>query len=175
MKSHSPAKKGFTMIEVLVVLAIIGILTAILVANYTEARKNSRDKLRKSDLKSLQLAIELYKAQNGSYPPAGCGRGVWSWTGSSASFGSCTEYISGLAPQFIPALPQDRGTTGHGYIYMTDGTSYKVLSYQSAETSLVTSYADEFSRCPRNFGTAWCGATPEPNVYGVYSAGAEGW
>jgi general secretion pathway protein G len=178
MRFTRKKQSGFTFIEVMVVVAIIGILTAIVVANYTAARQNSRDKVRKSDLKSLQLALELYRSQNdGMYPPAGCGRGNWSWTGRSAAFGGCTDYISGLAPTFIPALPQDPGSTGHGYIYMTNGTSYKLLAYQSVENQFVTSTADEFARCPRDFGPShpWCRSVPEANVYAVYSVGAEGW
>ncbi len=174
MYYHSKHKRGFTLIEVLVVVSIIGILTAILVANYNDARKNSRDKIRKSDLKSLQLAIELYKAQNGSYPSAGCSRGAGIWTGPSASYGSCTEYIANLVPSFIPALPQNPSPTGTGYLYRTDGSSYKILILDSVESNLVTSFGDEFARCPSQTGSCTSLAAIA-NTYAVYSAGAEGW
>jgi type II secretion system protein G len=179
MKYLSGRNKGFTMIEVLVVLAIIGILTAILVVNYTEARKNSRDKLRKSDLKSLQLALEVYKAQNGRYPASGCGADVNLWVGPGplSSWGfSCNEYISGLAPNYIPALPVDpnqEGELDRGYKYRTDanGTMYKVVIHNSVESLTVQSQSDEFSRFPER-----CGISPSnlaTNQYAIYSTGYE--
>ncbi len=178
---QSDKRKGFTLIEVLIVVAIIGILTAILVANYNEARKNSRDKVRKSDLKSLQLAIELYKAQHGQYPAQGCGTPGSNWAGPglhSAGWGaSCATYITGLAPEYIPALPTDPNQEeidNTGMLYMTDATrqSYKVLLHYSVESNFVTSYSDEFARCPRSCGSC---TTLQNNVYAVYSAGAECW
>ena len=55
--------KGFTVIELLVVIAIIGILMAILLATFNDARMSARDDARQAQLKELQLALELYKAQ----------------------------------------------------------------------------------------------------------------
>ncbi len=54
-------KKGFTLIEILVVVAIIAVLAAITVPNYLSARERARDAQRKSDLKQVQNALELYK------------------------------------------------------------------------------------------------------------------
>lgn len=181
MKRNFSLKRGFTLIEVLIVVAIIGILTAILVANYNDARKNSRDKIRKSDLKTLQLSLELYKAQNGQYPSQGCGTNGSQWAGPgphSAGWGaSCEQYINGLVPDYIPVLPEDpnqEDIDNTGMLYMTDASrqSYKVLVHMSVESNLVTTFSDEFSRWP----SASCGQTsPQSNVYAVYSAGAECW
>ncbi len=52
---------GFTLIELLVVIAIIGMLSAMLVPNFMGARERARDTQRKSDLKQLQKAFEMYK------------------------------------------------------------------------------------------------------------------
>ena len=61
-------KKAFTLVELLVVIGIIGILTAILTFSFLQAQKRSRDTKRKSDLKTLQVAFEAYKTQQGKYP-----------------------------------------------------------------------------------------------------------
>ncbi len=54
-------RRGFTLIELLVVIAIIGSLSALLLPNFMGARERARDVQRKSDLKQVQKAFELYK------------------------------------------------------------------------------------------------------------------
>ena len=61
-------KKGFTLIELLVVIAIIGILSSIVLASLNSARKKGRDARRVSDIKQLQLALELSYDANAKYP-----------------------------------------------------------------------------------------------------------
>lgn len=87
-------KKGFTLIELLVVIAIIGSLAALLVPNFMSARERARDAQRKSDLRQIQKALELYKLDQTQaiYPtPAGSGSYFYlsssgiGWSGSNAS------------------------------------------------------------------------------------------
>lgn len=60
--------KGFTLIELLVAIAIIGILSSFLLANFVGVRQRARDGTRKSDLRQIQSALELYRADKGNYP-----------------------------------------------------------------------------------------------------------
>lgn len=60
--------KGFTLIELLVVIVIIGALATMLTANFVGVRQRGRDAQRKSDLRQIQSAFELYRADNGTYP-----------------------------------------------------------------------------------------------------------
>lgn len=53
--------RGFTLIELLVAIAIISALSALLLPNFMAARERARDSQRKSDLKAMQSALELYK------------------------------------------------------------------------------------------------------------------
>jgi len=69
MNNKNTIKKGFSLIEVLVVVSIIGILSSLIYVNFNEARNQSRNRALQTQLKEVQLAIELYKSQNGSYPP----------------------------------------------------------------------------------------------------------
>jgi prepilin-type N-terminal cleavage/methylation domain-containing protein len=84
-------KHGFTLIELLVVIAIIGILSSVVLASLNTARQKGRDARRISDVKQLQLALELYYDSHQTYPAA---------TGGAPSSLLSSE-------GFIPAVPQD--------------------------------------------------------------------
>ncbi|OGG69803.1 hypothetical protein A3F27_00710 [Candidatus Kaiserbacteria bacterium RIFCSPHIGHO2_12_FULL_53_13] len=68
--SKETRNKGFTLIELLVVIAIIGILSSVVLASLNSARQKGRDARRVSDVKQLQLALELYYDATGGYPLA---------------------------------------------------------------------------------------------------------
>ena len=59
---------GFTLIELLVVISIIGFLASASMVMFNSARIKARDVKRKSDLKQLSSAIQLYYDTNSSYP-----------------------------------------------------------------------------------------------------------
>jgi prepilin-type N-terminal cleavage/methylation domain-containing protein len=61
-------KKGFTLIELLVVISIIALLSTIVMASLNAARSKARDAKRAADLKQVQIAIELFRNDNGYYP-----------------------------------------------------------------------------------------------------------
>lgn len=61
-------KRGFTLLELLIVIALIGILVSIAAASYAQAQKKSRDSRRMADMKSIQSAFEQYYADHTAYP-----------------------------------------------------------------------------------------------------------
>ncbi len=64
------AKRGFTLVEILIVVVILGILAAIVVPQFTQASTEAKMNSVCSNLQSLRSQIELYKVQHNDTPPA---------------------------------------------------------------------------------------------------------
>ena len=62
------AAKGFTIVELLIVIVIIGILAAVVIVTYQGVQAKARDTERKTDIKALHGHLEAYQAQNDKYP-----------------------------------------------------------------------------------------------------------
>ncbi len=166
-------KTGFTLVEMLVVIAVIGVLAAIVYASFSNSRAQARDRIRMEHMKQLQVALELYKDKYGRYPARGCvsdqAVAPW-WSGnvvSSAQVAGCQNYIVGHAnginfvPDFIEELPTDpRPSTlaGRGLLYRTDavGTMYAIMYNLSVESLLVYDKTHPFARAQ----SSQCASTP---------------
>src|SRR5215213_6581646 len=66
-----PMKRAFTLIELLIVVAIIAILAAIAVPNFLEAQTRAKIARVKNDLRTMATALESYAVDNQKYPPRG--------------------------------------------------------------------------------------------------------
>lgn len=89
--------KGFTLLELLVVIIIIGLLAAIILASVNTARARGRDAKRITEIKSMQNALQIYFSANGYYPQT-CFSGA----------GNCNS----LTPTLIPVVPDGVYYTG---------------------------------------------------------------
>src|SRR3954463_3155357 len=62
------ASKGFTIVELLIVIVVIGILAALVITTYNGIQQKARDTERKTDVNAVHGQVEAYNAQNGKYP-----------------------------------------------------------------------------------------------------------
>lgn len=68
MISLKRKQSGFTIVELLIVIVVIGILAAIVITTFTGVQKKGRDADRKSDINAIYSQVEVYFAQNAKYP-----------------------------------------------------------------------------------------------------------
>ncbi len=127
-KSH----RGFTLIELLIVIAIIAILTGLLFSNFSGARERARDTRRKSDLKQMQTALQLYNNDFNTFPLAGNGATIAGCGASGTSTCAWGSSFSAGSPTavYMGALPQDPVNSGSFvYSYAPDATvDYKLTA-----------------------------------------------
>lgn len=96
--------QAFTIIELLVSVAIIAILTAVSILGLQSVRKTGQDTKRLSDIREVQVALETYKSVNGKYP----------------------DDMTWLVPGFLSAVPVDPAGDAAAYTYtvQSDKKSY---------------------------------------------------
>ena len=63
------ANRGFTLVEILIVVVILGILAAIVIPQFTQASTEAKVSSLQSNLQSIRSQIELYKIQHNDNPP----------------------------------------------------------------------------------------------------------
>jgi len=69
MKTKKRQILGFTLIELLVAMAIFAMMMAVALVAYQGTRKSARDGKRKADVEQIRSALEMYRADEGVYPP----------------------------------------------------------------------------------------------------------
>lgn len=127
--------RGFSLLELLIVIALIGILISLGSVSYSSAQKKTRDARRQADLKAISDAFEQYYVDNsGKYP-------------TSASCTVSSTYL----PVGIPKDPK----TGTAYTITCDATGSTYCSCSQLEGTTTVGNATDAS-CTFGAGAYWC-------------------
>ena len=122
-------RKGFTIVELLVIIAIMGLLAAIIMANVLPARQSARIARAQSDIRAIILAVSLLESHTGQWPghstpwvvqSGASGNEVWDLNSQEAGItqnDAGTPYVGWKGP-YISVVPLD--PWGNPYFFDTD-------------------------------------------------------
>lgn len=156
--------RGFTIVELLIVIVVIGILAAITLVAFNGIRDRAAFAQEKSDMAAINKLIQMYHADNGSYPDTG---GNASWRGWSQS---TTNFVPGIVPKYASSLPQRPagGHTNESYLYTSNGTDYKLIRHSQDGSAFGLPAVQRQNNPlmdPQRVNRSW----------GYWSPGAENW
>jgi prepilin-type N-terminal cleavage/methylation domain-containing protein len=154
---------GFTLIEILVTISIVGILSSVIYASFSDARHSAQNKSFAVELKEVQLALESYKAQNSRYPDAlSSANSACASTAGGVDYAkeaSCggTQIIIGLTPEFLAKLPSytESSNSNCDIVYQVEsvrGTWYKLTAENCVSGDESIQRDDAVAQCP-----SYCG------------------
>ncbi|MEK7193234.1 MAG: type II secretion system protein [Patescibacteria group bacterium] len=142
-------KKGFTLIEILIVVTIIGILASVVLVGLGPSRNRALDVRRQTELRQVQNALELYFNAQGQYP-------IYAGSSVEANYVNMKAQIlaSGIGINNLPNDPRAVNSPGvDDYGYQGDGTVY-VLSAR-LDTTFPPGYSDPSANIT-NFPVGYC-------------------
>ncbi len=120
-------KRGFTLIELVVVIAIIGFLASVIFATMTNVRLDARDKRRIEDMKSLEVALNLYHNDHNEFPRES--------GGANGNVTTNQTFIDSIKP-YLQGIPFDpAGKSDPNFYYYYDG------AHQCGSTMVVMIFA----------------------------------
>jgi general secretion pathway protein G len=133
------AKSGFTLVEILIVVVILGILAAIVIPQFTNASTEAKESALASDLQSVRSQVELYKIQHNDNLPGVANGTHIAGSGFASAMTTATDQDGAAGGRFgpymqkIPANPfndlstvEVDGTAGnndYGWNFVTSGAS----------------------------------------------------
>ncbi len=142
------SERGFTLIELLIVIAIIGILTTLLMVNFIGIRQRARDAERKSDLRQIQAALELYHADTGTYP---------------STLPVCGSTFSSNGVTYMQKIPCDPLNSGDfRYTYTYNGSTYNLKSCLENVNDSQKDTTDDTAYCASGSTTDWSYTVTNP-------------
>ena len=135
-------RRGFTIVELLIVIVVIAILAAIVIAAYGGVQSNAQQAKIREDLAQVQRLVENYYTINGSYPFTASNLNP-NWgtttarTDANCSIGTRTaDWVPGLGTTLPQSTTSGQGIGGYPgcYMYASDGTNYVISAWNMIGT-----------------------------------------
>jgi prepilin-type N-terminal cleavage/methylation domain-containing protein len=109
--------RGFTLVEILIVVIILGILATIIIGLFSNATKDASTGALRDNLRSVRSALQIYMAQHGSYPATNTFEQQMTQFSDSTGATSATRTATHVHGPYILALPTlpvgtEKGNTG---------------------------------------------------------------
>ncbi len=151
MKKH--VRRGFTLIELVIVISVLAILSGVLVPRVANHMKSARDARRLADIKTIRNAIEQYYLDKGDFPRANANSAYGGWDVSHDG-----NFITALREhgylEEMPSDPINDGTYHYRYYVYNQGDydckgtgKYYVLGIRNFESSDFAKKNRGFFKC----------------------------
>ena len=172
---------GFTIVEILIVIAVVAILAAIIVVVYRGIQDRARNSIKINDLKTTERLVETYKVINGEYPKT-TNNPKSNW--KAADVRTDDNCFNGTSqPDWIPGitekLPQsDSSAVGVGgaggcYLYASNGAEYVLSAWNMLSTPQNTTFYRRLGfrefQTPSSTQFYTCNSNPVGGVSGGYN------
>jgi general secretion pathway protein G len=136
-------KKGFTLVELLIVIIIIAVLAAIAIPKFANSSTRSKDSALRSNLKLVRNAVDLFRADTGAFPATSAALAATTAPASGLKSDATTQAITATdwRGPYLQTIPKDwDGTTDFTYS-TTAGTVGKVSTTQTGTATDGSNYA----------------------------------
>jgi prepilin-type N-terminal cleavage/methylation domain-containing protein len=144
-----PFNRAFTLIELLIVIAIVGILSGFVIVSMNGAINSAKDARRKADLSTISKAILEYSAQNNNAYPYTATTTACNLCNNDSCSNPCTGFYANIQP-YMPNIPIDPNGAYYTYTYsatpkfvlqstLSNGASYQYDSIAGFATIIYAS------------------------------------